>query len=253
MAKEYSRLLLTLGTCRSSASSAILDNRWFQEFIDLYDGGFHKGYEFVGLSYEFSTLEEFIRHKAGLDANPVNLYQLVATAAALNKPPESRKVLKIFDENGIDKLLDPSDLEILKKPGIVRGLTKKAGKPGNPNPSGKNQYSTKERENEGLGNCYNNNVYLKPSDSVGRRGTDQEYLAARIARDRPDILKRMEQGEYRSVRAAAIDAGIIKPKPTKTIKQGESVKRTFQKLRVLFTDEELTELKTLIEESLCLK
>ena len=39
------------------------------------------------------------------------------------------------------------------------------------------------------------------------RGTSADYLTARIARDRPDILDGMKQGKYRSVRAAAIDAG----------------------------------------------
>ena len=41
-------------------------------------------------------------------------------------------------------------------------------------------------------------------------GTSADYLAARIARDRPDILDRMKAGEYPSVRAAALDAGIVK-------------------------------------------
>ncbi len=35
------------------------------------------------------------------------------------------------------------------------------------------------------------------------RGTNPDYLTARIARDRPDILERMKAGEYKSVRAAA--------------------------------------------------
>ena len=42
-------------------------------------------------------------------------------------------------------------------------------------------------------------------------GTSADYLAARIKRDRPDIAERVEAGEYRSIRAAAIDAGIVKP------------------------------------------
>lgn len=48
------------------------------------------------------------------------------------------------------------------------------------------------------------------SDKRGTNGVS--YLTARIARDRPDILERMKAGEYRSVRAAAIDAGIVKPR-----------------------------------------
>lgn len=43
------------------------------------------------------------------------------------------------------------------------------------------------------------------------RGTDPSYLASRIARDRPDIHEKMKAGEYRSVRSAAVEAGIIKP------------------------------------------
>jgi ribosomal protein L44E len=42
--------------------------------------------------------------------------------------------------------------------------------------------------------------------------TNAEYLTARIARDRPDILERMKAGEFRSVRAAAKEAGIVKDK-----------------------------------------
>lgn len=56
----------------------------------------------------------------------------------------------------------------------------------------------------------NNNVF-----SCGMQGTSPEYLTARIARDRPDILERMKAGEYKSVRGAAIDAGIIDPDKTR--------------------------------------
>ena len=38
----------------------------------------------------------------------------------------------------------------------------------------------------------------------------QKYLVGRIARDRPDVLERMKQGEFLSVRQAAIAAGIVK-------------------------------------------
>lgn len=43
-------------------------------------------------------------------------------------------------------------------------------------------------------------------------GESSEYLTARIARDRPDILDEMKAGKYPSVRAAALDAGIVKPR-----------------------------------------
>ena len=42
-------------------------------------------------------------------------------------------------------------------------------------------------------------------------GTSAEYLAARIARDHPEIHERMKAGEFKSVRRAALEAGILKP------------------------------------------
>jgi hypothetical protein len=47
-------------------------------------------------------------------------------------------------------------------------------------------------------------------------GNKQKYLIARIARDRPDVLERMKKGEFLSVQAAAIEAGIVKPKDSTT-------------------------------------
>lgn len=46
------------------------------------------------------------------------------------------------------------------------------------------------------------------------RGTSQVYLLRRLARDAPEILERIKAGEFKSARAAAIEAGIIKPAPT---------------------------------------
>ena len=39
---------------------------------------------------------------------------------------------------------------------------------------------------------------------------DSEYWKARIEREHPDIWSRLEQGEIKSVRAAAIEAGLIR-------------------------------------------
>lgn len=49
------------------------------------------------------------------------------------------------------------------------------------------------------------------STFIKRGETSAAHLTARIARDRPDILDRMKRGEFRSVRQAAIEAGIIDP------------------------------------------
>lgn len=54
----------------------------------------------------------------------------------------------------------------------------------------------------------------KPSDalSLPTGSTSSARLAARIKRDRPDIAARVEKGEFKSMRAAGIEAGIVKVK-----------------------------------------
>lgn len=52
------------------------------------------------------------------------------------------------------------------------------------------------------------------SPSPQYKGTTQTYLLRRLARDAPEILERVKAGEFKSARAAAIEAGIIKPVPT---------------------------------------
>ena len=47
----------------------------------------------------------------------------------------------------------------------------------------------------------------RDSTLKGRR--DNEYLTSRLKRDAPEIATRLERGEFKSVRAAAIEAGIV--------------------------------------------
>lgn len=57
-------------------------------------------------------------------------------------------------------------------------------------------------------------------NSTGK-GNAAAYLTARLARDRPDILERFRAGDYKSVRAAAIAAGIIEPQtPLQQVQAG---------------------------------
>ena len=46
--------------------------------------------------------------------------------------------------------------------------------------------------------------------SYGGIGRGKDYLRARLARDNPAVLEALDNGEFKSVRAAAIQAGIIK-------------------------------------------
>lgn len=86
------------------------------------------------------------------------------------------------------------------------------------NANGTNQYN---REDNG---CYHDNTHEQ-------RGVSSAYLAARIARDHPDVHEKMKAGEFRSVRAAAIEAGIVKPKsqPKDPVSLAEELKRRYPK------------------------
>ena len=74
------------------------------------------------------------------------------------------------------------------------------------------------------------------SDNVrpNSHGNGSSYIAARLARDHPDILERMKRGEFRSVRAAALEAGIVKPQKTYT---GSALERATKAVRDLSDDE----------------
>jgi hypothetical protein len=53
------------------------------------------------------------------------------------------------------------------------------------------------------------------SDRTGfNRGENAAYLAARLKRDHPEIAERLANGEFRSIRAAAIEAGIVPTPPS---------------------------------------
>jgi len=55
------------------------------------------------------------------------------------------------------------------------------------------------------------------------KGETSDYLTARIARDHPAILERMRAGEFSSVRAAAREAGIVKPRVSVAVDDPDKV------------------------------
>src|SRR5208337_4774139 len=62
-------------------------------------------------------------------------------------------------------------------------------------------------------------------------GNHSTYLRARLQRDHPEILERLEAGEFPSVRAAAIEAGIVEPSfncPCDPVKAARRLLKHFQ-------------------------
>jgi hypothetical protein len=80
------------------------------------------------------------------------------------------------------------------------------------------------------------------SSAMAKGGDDAEYLTRRIARDHPDILERMKAGEFTSVRAAALEAGIRK----RTIQHGPAPADWARAARKHLTPDEIQELITLL-------
>lgn len=74
-------------------------------------------------------------------------------------------------------------------------------------------------------------------------GTSAEYLTRRLVRDHPDIAERMRAGEYRSVRAAALDAGIVRRKISVDAADAASAVRS---LRAHMDPDVLAELRRLL-------
>lgn len=75
-----------------------------------------------------------------------------------------------------------------------------------------------QAEHRGQGTRTDQHVYN--INKLKRGGTGSAYLLRRLAHKHPDILKDYKRGKYRSVRAAAKAAGIIKePTPFEQIKR----------------------------------
>ena len=83
---------------------------------------------------------------------------------------------------------------------------------------------------------------FQDKNSYLERGPTASYLTGRIARDRPDILEKMKDGKYRSVRAAAIDAGIIDPSKKRITIAVYDVFLAAAQIRKHFTQSQVIEL-----------
>ena len=71
------------------------------------------------------------------------------------------------------------------------------------------------------------------------RRNKTDYLTARIARDRPDVWERMKRGEFNSVAAAAREAGIILPKPRRTVSLSDNVERVADRMMAHYSPEQV--------------
>ncbi len=75
------------------------------------------------------------------------------------------------------------------------------------------------------------------SETIDPNERGSDYLTARIARDHPEVHERMKDGEFSSVRQAAIEAGIIDDIRTKQIRETDGREKMEAKIRHVYGDE----------------
>jgi len=153
----------------------------------------------------FKSFEELCVHEPweGLDTT---LYDL---DVYLRKSPDVKKL--VIDEvesynNKVKESKKIIDIEDAKENPL---LTNSESKIGNKNSIGSNQYIKKEKKDDGaIGTVEQNNKKIK----ISKGSNSKEYQLKRLARDAPEILSEYEKGAYKSVREAALAAGIVKQK-----------------------------------------
>jgi hypothetical protein len=82
-------------------------------------------------------------------------------------------------------------------------------------------------------------VKIKNNAAVGRivcGSNSTQYLTARLERDHPAIHKRLQRGEYKSVRAAAKEAGLVRDE----IRMPRDPQAAAHKIFHTFNEEEMT-------------
>ena len=91
-------------------------------------------------------------------------------------------------------------------------------------------------------------IAARASRYTGRPDNSSDYLVARIARNSPDVLERMQKGEFSSMAAAAREAGIELAKRGKTVTLSDNVERVADRLRGHYTPEQLKRIRELLAE-----
>lgn len=85
------------------------------------------------------------------------------------------------------------------------------------------------------------NSHIDKVPTNQQSSTSADRLTRRIARDCPEVLERMKAGEFKSVRAAAIEAGIVKPETP-----ADKLRKAFAKIEA---DQQFPHLRSLIEQA----
>ena len=160
----------------------ISDPTFFMTINKILDDGYYKQYEDIkhGEVFTFESLRDFVVHPEGLD-----IPEWLPFMKALQAQDDGSAAKELYWRMvRFDAELDPLTGSALELKATGR-------------PKGKKGYY----------------------DNLLQRGVSSQYLAARLKRDSPEIAEALARGEFKSARAAAIEAGIITPFPSLQLKE----------------------------------
>lgn len=193
-AQRYSREL----------ADSVWSVRFYKHLLDVLENDTWRNYpsEAFGRPCQFDKLTDFLTHSDGLGWPTVReVLEMIEIVSKCNPPPPPRK----------NEPADPPITTWAHKAHLAlkaAGITPLQTHGGLNQPlahHGTNQHS--QTEGGGMANGQS-----KPAEQLS--SNSQERILRRLARDAPEILERVKAGEFKSARAAAIEAGIIRPVPT---------------------------------------
>lgn len=176
-------------------ASAVYETVFYDAMNAILNEGLWHSYvhEVTGKTYSFNSMDEFLTSDNGLGIQDLGLFQECIKAVGAtggHVGPMAKALLKRLERECGMTMVKVNAESALSLPDPEHFAK-----------SGDNQHS--------LG-C--DNITAR---SQGDGGTSAAYLAARLKKTgRDDLLEQVKAGEIKSIRAAAIEAGIIKPVPT---------------------------------------
>lgn len=211
--------------CSRELTDSVWSVRFYKHLLDVLANDTWRSYpsEAFGRPCRFEKFTDFLTHPDGLGWPAVpQVLEMIESVSRCNPPPPPRK----------NELPNPpitqwaAEALAALKPHVTV-LSAGAEQVHPLAQHGTNQHS--EPEGEDI-----------TTSSPQQLGNSQAYLLRRLARDAPDVLERVKAGEFKSARAAAIEAGIIKPVPT--IRLVDDTSKVAAALRRHLSHEQLADL-----------
>jgi hypothetical protein len=207
---------------RAYADGVNLSVEWFKGFCELIQSGWHRHYEWLGETYNFDSLKDFIGHEDGLKTDPLAIYLTVESCSKNSKfDPYAKELLDLFTQENFNPV--PESIEPINKPGRPSTITpedkmkiQQMRLDGMTQQQIANEIGVAQSTIHSIGKDYNiiiSDKDTKEAQKSKTQGTSQGYLLGRIKRDFPGEELNIGKGKkYKSARAAAIELGIIKDK-----------------------------------------